>query len=439
MGSLAWSERGGRRGAAFTAWIAAGLASFACGDALPAAEDAPPVVAAATETGTPAAAAPAPKPVDAERSVSGLEINASKPYFAKRGPTFGAYGSFLYQNFTSSADNDTPANEPSVASLEEAFIYLGYRFDPRWVFNASIGIEDALAGEGQDGEATVEFAYVDYSDRREFGARGGLVLLPLGFLNERHEMNSFLGTMRPLVEQRIIPTTWREVGGGVYGVAGPVDWRAFLTTGLDAAGFTEIEGVAGGRQQGSQALASDLSLSARVDWTPLRGGASGTLLVGASGITGGTGQEQVGFPSGRFTLWDAHASYRWRGLWVRALVARGILSDAGEISLAIDPTGQTAIGERMHGWYAEVGFDALTLWEGMRQSLTPFCRYEVLDTQSEVAPGMQDEPASDLWVKTCGVAWNPIRQVRLTVDATNYDNHAHTAVDQINLGLGWAF
>src|SRR5262245_25213421 len=438
MRSRASTERGSRGGAAIPAWIAAGLALLAGGGAVRAAEP-PVVVAAATESGAPTAPAPPPKAADDERSVSGLEVNASKPYFAKRGPTFGGYGSFLYQNFTTSRDDDTPANQPSLASLEEAFIYLGYRFDARWVFNASVGVHDALAGEGQKGETTVEFAYVDYSDRREFGARGGLVLLPLGFLNERHEVNSFLGTMRPLVEQRIIPTTWREVGGGVYGAAGPVDWRAFLTTGLDAAGFTEEEGVAGGRQQGAEALASDLSVSARVDWTPLEGGASGTLLVGASAISGGTGQDQVGFPSGRFTLWDAHASYRWRGLWARALMARSILSDAGEISLAIDPTGQTAIGERMHGWYVEVGFDALTLWEGMRQSLVPFCRYEALDTQSEVAPGMQDEPASDLWVKTCGVAWNPIRQVRLTVDATNFDNNAHTAVDQVNLGLGWTF
>jgi hypothetical protein len=415
--------------------MAAGLAFIAGGVT---ARAAPVPDPPAVETGV-AGGEAAAQSGEQDRSVSGLEANASKPYFVKEGLTFGGYGSFLYENFTSSADDDTAANEPSVASLDQVFVYLGYRFDDRWLFNSSFGIEDALAGEGEDGDASVEFAYVDWSARREFGARGGLVLLPLGFLNERHEMNSFLGTLRPVVEQRIIPTTWREVGGGVYGTAGPVEWRAFLTTGLDAAGFSEEEGVAGGRQQGAEALATDLSLSARVDWTPLAGAKTGTLLVGASAITGGTGQDQPGFPDGRFTLWDAHASYRWRGLWTRALVARGILSDAGDISLAIDPSGQAAIGERMHGWYVEVGYDVLTQLEGARQTLIAFCRYEALDTQSEVAPGMASEPASELWVKACGVAWNPIRQVRLTVDATNYNNEAHTAVDQVNLGLGWAF
>jgi uncharacterized small protein (DUF1192 family) len=376
---------------------------------------------------------------DPERSAAGLDPAASKPYFARRGVTIGGYGSFLYENFTTSRDDDTPANEPSRATLEQAFLTFGYRYDAHWLFNSSIGIEDAVAGDGQNGDATVEFAYVDYNHRKEFGARGGLLLLPLGFLNERHAPNSFLGTLRPQVEQRIIPTTWREIGGGVYGTAGPVEWRAYLTTGLDASGFAEADGVAGGRQQGAEALAADLAVSARVDWTPLRAQKTGTLLVGASGFTGESGQQVAGFPSGRFTVWDAHASYRWQGLWVRALAAFGILSDAGEISLAIDGTGATAIAERMAGWYLEVGYDVFQLHKGTGQALVPFCRYESLNTQHQVAPGFTADPANDLTVKNCGVAWNPIPQVRVTADATNYDNQAQSAVDQINLALGWTF
>jgi hypothetical protein len=217
-----------RRGGFLAAGLATGLALLAGGAPIGAAEAAGEI----------------------DLSVSGLDENACKPYFVERGVTFGSYGSLLYQNFTTSADDDTAANQPAVASLSELFVYLGYRFDEHWVFNSSFGIQDALAGADDDGQATVEFAYVDYSDRKEFGARGGLVLLPLGFLNERHEMNSFLGTLRPRTELKIIPTTWREAGGGVYGAAGPVEWRAFLTTGLDAAGFTAEDGVAGGRSRG---------------------------------------------------------------------------------------------------------------------------------------------------------------------------------------------
>ena len=42
------------------------------------------------------------------------------------------------------------------------------------------------------------------------GLRGGLVLIPMGFINELHEPPTYLGTLRPETERFIIPTTWRE-------------------------------------------------------------------------------------------------------------------------------------------------------------------------------------------------------------------------------------
>src|SRR5215470_11861432 len=108
---------------------------------------------------------------------------------------------------------------------------------------------------------------------------------------------------------------------------------------LDAAGFEPVTGLAGGRQQGAQALAEDLGLTARLDWQPLAKKHVGALTLGAAGFSGGTGQDQPGFPSGRLSLWEAHADYRRNGFQARALRARAILSDAEALSLAIDPTG----------------------------------------------------------------------------------------------------
>ena len=394
---------------------------------------------AALRTASPVAAAGAAAAV-APKSANGFAPGASRPFVARGGLTFGGYGSGLYQKFTEHRDNDTDANLSNLANLPEAFVYVGFRFDAHWVFDASFGITDAAAGDGQPGQATVEFAFVDYRWRPSLGARGGLVLLPLGFLNEQHEPNSWLGARRPEVETRIIPTTWREAGGGLYGEAGEAfAWRAYATTGLDASGFEPATGVAGGRQQGAAARATDIALSARADWTPFRSDASGRLLAGASVVTGKTGQKEPGFPAGRFTLWDAHAEYRWHGLQIRALYAQSILGDAGEISEAIDPALNTAIGEKMKGWYFEVGYDVLQIAASTDQSVYPFCRYEALNTQDEVAPGLTPDLQNDLTVKTCGVAWNPIRPIRITFDAQNFENQAHTAVDQVNLGLGWAF
>ena len=373
------------------------------------------------------------------RSVNGLGAGASRVYLTKRGLAFGGYGSALYQRFTQSRDDDTDANVPDRTDLTEAFFYVGYRFDDRLLFNSSFGVEHALVEDGSDGSATIEFAYVDFRQRKEIGWRGGLLLLPLGWLNERHEPNDYLGTMRPITEQRILPSTWRGAGAGAYGEAGPVEWRGYIVESLDASGFTPIDGIAGGRQQGSESLAEDVGLTARVDWRPIRGKGLGELVLGASGFTGLTGQEQLGFPDGRLSLWDAHAEYRWRGFQARALYASGILSGAGDISLAIDPTGLTAIGERMEAFYAEIGYDVLSTWPKSKQDLVVFCRFENLDTQAEVAAGFPTDPLADLTVKTCGVQYAPIRQVVIKADATNYTDPGQQSVDQVNLGLGWVF
>src|SRR2546426_2600659 len=88
--------------------------------------------------------------------------------------------------------------------------------------------------------------------------RGGLLLVPLGFLTELHEPPIFLGARRPEVETLIIPSTWRENGLGVYGDLGPVSYRAYLVASLDASGFTADEGIREGRQEGAASRAEDL-------------------------------------------------------------------------------------------------------------------------------------------------------------------------------------
>ena len=117
---------------------------------------------------------------------------------------------------------------------------MGYRFDDRFLFNAEIEIEHA-------NEISVEFAYVDYLLNDALTIRGGMVLVPLGLVNDFHEPTVFLGARRPQTERRIIPTTWRKNGVGVLGSAGPIAYRAYLLNGLDATGFS-AQGLRGGRQ-----------------------------------------------------------------------------------------------------------------------------------------------------------------------------------------------
>ena len=128
---------------------------------------------------------------------------------------------------------------------------------------------------------SVEFMALDFFWKKEANFRTGLVLVPMGFINEVHEPPFFLGVRRPETERRILPATWREMGVGVFGQLGEeVEYRAYVVNGFNAAGFS-ASGIRGGRQNGNRALAEDFALVGRVDWTPWHG-----VLLGASAYVG---------------------------------------------------------------------------------------------------------------------------------------------------------
>ena len=87
----------------------------------------------------------------------------------------------------------------------------------------------------EGGSVSVEFAALDFLWRPEANARAGLLLVPMGFLNEVHEPPFFYGVQRPETETRILPTTWRENGVGLFGKLGEtVEYRAYVMNGFNA-------------------------------------------------------------------------------------------------------------------------------------------------------------------------------------------------------------
>jgi hypothetical protein len=367
----------------------------------------------------------------------GLGPAASKVYEVRQGVSIGGYGEFLYERFDDTAENGSPSGRTDQADALRVVLYTGYKFNDRMLFNSEIEYEHGTTGSGAEakGEVSVEFAYLDFLLGDALGLRAGLLLVPVGFVNELHEPPIFLGTRRPLVERNIIPTTWRELGVGVVGETGPVEYRAYVTTSLGSTGLS-ASGIRGGRTSGSRTPAEDLALSGRVDWTPFGG-----LTVGASLFTGDTGQGRT-TPGGEeldanVTLWDAHAEYRWRGLQVRALYANVSVDDVAELNAANALAGTASVGEEQYGWYGEVGYDLLA--GRSRHAVIPFVRYERWNTQDRVPAGFAVNPANDNTLTTVGVSWKPIPNIAVKADWNKAENEARTGVDQINVALGFLF
>lgn len=363
----------------------------------------------------------------------GLAPSASKIYRTDRGVSIGGYGEWLYQDFDDTLDDGTSSPVTNEADFLRLVLYTGYRFSDRVLLNTEIEYEHGSTESG--GAVSVEFAYLDFLLRDEVNVRTGLVLIPVGLVNEIHEPTTFFGVRRPDVERVILPTTWRELGAGVFGEAGPFSYRAYVTTSLEGDEFSASSGLRGGRQKGAEAEAEDLAVSGRVDFSGVPG-----LLLGVSAFRGDTGQGETLMGEtvdGTVTTFDVHGEYRWRGLQVRGLLAQVDVDDAEQLSAL---AGET-IGSEMDGWYLEAGFDVFSLTGLDRYELTPFVRVEEYDTQKEVPAALAGTVTgeNDREVTTFGVVFKPLPQIAVKLDVQDFDNAAGTGRDQINLGVGFAF
>ena len=382
-----------------------------------------------TRTGEPAGG-------DALAGRKGFAPAASKVYGISRGVSIGGYGEAVYENYAREREDGKPSGRIDQLDFVRAITYVGYKFSDRIVFNSELEFEHGSAAPGRAGEVSVEFAYLDFQPWEKAGFRAGLLLVPMGFLNELHEAPIYHGAKRPDVESAVLPSTWRENGAGIFGETGPLQWRGYVVAGLNSAGFTAA-GIRGGRQHGARSKAEDFAVTGRVDLTTVPG-----LLAGASFFSGGSGHDAVvdgQTIGGRVTLWDAHAQYEYRGLQLRALYAQGSIDDAGLINTQNKLTARQSVGEGQKGWYVQAAFDVMTLRSGARWAVTPFLRYEKIDTQDGVPAGFEEDPATDRDVFTAGVGVKPITNVVLKADFQKHSNAAGSGTNQLNVAVGYLF
>lgn len=374
--------------------------------------------------------------VVADTSRFGLGPAASKVYRTSEGVSIGGYGEMLYQNFAGTRQDGEPSGRKDQIDFLRAVVYFGYKFDGPFVFNSEIEVEHASTT--QSGSVSVEFAYLDWFFKRSAGLRGGLLLAPLGFVNEMHEPTTFLGSTRPETERRIIPTTWRENGIGVFAETGGFSLRGYVMNSLDGGGF-DAAGLRGGRQKGSKALAENFSFVGRADWTRTSG-----LLIGTSASLGNTGQgatleSDPGRDIEAFTVvWDVHAQLRRKGWDVRGLLALSWIDEAASLNELNGFTGDESVGERLFGWYLQAGYDVLRRADTQVQ-LLPYVRYERINTQDRVPTGFSADPSTDDTILTVGVQVLPLRNLVLKLDYQWWSDPANTGVNQFNVALGYIF
>ncbi len=383
-------------------------------------------------------------------SAYGLGPAASKIYGIDRGLSIGGYGEAYYTNYigdSGSGSNSVGGTSVSNQQLDQSdflrfVMYMGYKFNESILFNAEIEFEHATTSSTSSsggGSVSVEFAALDFFFNEAINARAGMLLLPMGFLNEIHEPPFFHGVQRPETERRILPSTWRENGAGIFGRIGEsLEYRAYAVTGFNARGFSS-SGIRGGRQQGNRAFSEDLAFVGRLDWTP-----TDEWLLGGSAYIGDSGQDQtvggVDIPDAQLSLFEVHSQYR-SGPWhARALFALSQLSDARDLSTALGLASTRPVAETMLGGYVEGAYDIWELLFGNNdKSLSPFFRLEYVDTQFEVPSGFTPDRANSFWLLNPGLTFKPHPNVVLKAEYRNFSPRSGEKPDELSLGMGFAF
>ena len=361
-------------------------------------------------------------------ALSPLSLVAQEP----ERTTVGGYGEIHYSN-------PTGANTPGDVNVKRFVLFLSHSFNERIALRSELELEDTkLEGGASGGEVALEQAYLDYRLSDAMTIRTGLVLAPVGIINEVHEPPTFNGVARPAFERDVIPTTWREIGlgaaGAFPGVSG-ASYRVYLVSGLRADGFSGGSGVRGGRQEGKEASFANPSLTGRVEW-----GRPG-LKIGGSFWYGGAANQDSVLGTGTFdapvTLLSADARYDIGAFMFRGEAARITVSDAGKINSRYS----TAVGSRIEGGYAEGAYNLLTvLAPTSAQKLNVFLRHERYDTHAAVPGGTPRDATLARRITTIGFAYKPVHSVVFKADYQLRRNRAGAGEDEVlSLGAGYQF
>jgi hypothetical protein len=313
-----------------------------------------------------------------------------------------------------------------------------HRFSDRIRFVSELEVEHALVeGLEEAGGLELEQAYVDFLLARRFNVRAGMMLMPVGIINERHEPPIYYGVERSFVDTLIVPTTWFEVGAGVHGEIGR-GWRyrAYVTSPLNAREFSAEEGIRNGRQKGSDTNIGRPAVTGRLEYAGIRG-----LTAGASFWTGHSGFEFRPRFEVPVTVTEADVRYSRNRLELRGQFAHTTIGNAAKLNgalgqaVGVDPN----VASALRGFYGEAGYRVIS--GASFGDVGLFTRYENFDTQYRMPVGYLPLKALDRDALVVGFTYWPDADVAVKFDYSALRNRSSVirAHNSLNLGLGWWF
>jgi len=392
-----------------------------------------PAVAATPAPVTPSATPAANAPVVAATAATPAAASAPAPAET----TLWGYGELNYNHPTARASD-------SQADLRRAVVGFSHAFDESTHVYGELEWEHAVTSAEDQGESEVEQLYVEHALAPNYGVRAGLMLVPLGLLNEHHEPTNYYGVERNFVETAIIPSTWREGGIAGYGSTDEgLAWNVGVGTGPDLGKWdaTSDEGRASPlgsiHQELQLAKARDPSLWGSLNYNGVPG-----LNVGGGVFTGKIGQGSTELPiaDSRLVLSEVHARWQSGPFDLAGLYTRGTISDVQAYDLSV--LGQpTPVPKAFWGGYVQGAWRALE-WD--RSYLSPFVRYEAFSTAASYPTlpqglGPVAGPTQRVWTVGANYYLNPNVVFKIDYQDFRYDDSALGYGNRFDIGVGYQF
>ena len=361
----------------------------------------------------------------------GVEAPAQTPPADAGYPSTGPISGYMDFHF------NKPETDDGVLDFHRFVLIANHSFSARIRFVAELELEHAFV-EGLEaaGEIELEQAYVDFLLTRGFNVRAGMLLVPMGIINERHEPPVFQGVERPFVDTVIIPSTWFETGAGVHGELGRgFRYRAYVMAPLNALEFSADEGIRNGRQKGSQSNIRNPAFAVRTEYVGVH-----NLTLGASAWSG-KASFLAPLLDTHVRIGEADVRYRRDRLELRGELAQVWISDADRLN---NTSGQLTgvppnIAQALRGFYGE---GAYRVWaDGPARDLVAFARYENFDTQFRMPAGVVPLKQFDRDAWVIGATYYPDPDVAVKVDYVWQRSQSSVikAPNSFNIGLGWWF
>lgn len=364
---------------------------------------------------------------------------AAKMLMNKQGLQIGGYGNVDYnQPF----GGDTRQN--GKMDVHRFILLFGYHFNQNTSLITEVEFEHVK-------EVYIEQAFLNHRINNNLNIRGGLMLVPMGIINEYHESTTFNGVERPRIDKYIAPTTWREIGLGISGnlPSASLRYQAYVLNGFNGydgnANLGGGSGMRGGRQKAAKSYISAPNFAGRVSYYGIMGlnaglsfysGKSQSTLYDGLDPEMDAAVERADSSAVGLNMLGFDLRYQTNGIQAKGQLYYSMLNNTE----AYNTFTGSDLGSAMTGYYAELAYDVLHTNRSASMQLLPFFRYSQYNTHAETAGELQASKAYQKTIMTTGLTLKLSKGAAFKTDVQFRSSEAEDAYNKyFNMGVAFWF